>query len=235
MEIYHWLRAIAAHLALSKYVSDAIVSLLLAAFLGGLIGLEREIARKPAGLRTNLFICFGSALFTILSFRYSNMTVDHNRISAQIIPGIGFIGAGSILRDKANVTGLTTAATLFVVASIGMAAGGGEYVLAIVGTLIILVGLEVLGRFENRFSYKPVLMEYEVAGDDMEKVMSCVNQTMDDQRLLLAQLRVGGDQGNHRMHFTVDATWRQHRALLAKLKATNLFTRVEMWRGTERE
>src|SRR6267142_6353038 len=92
--------------------------LLLSAVLGGLIGLEREFKHRPAGLRTNMFICFGAAMFTLLSAELSHGT-DVTRIASQIIPGIGFIGAGSIIHGRL-VTGLTTAATLFVVASVGM-------------------------------------------------------------------------------------------------------------------
>src|SRR5215475_8430076 len=99
--------------------------LLVAGLLGGLIGLDREVKHRPAGLRTNLFICLGSALFTLLSDQLAvEHTGDHTRIAAQIIPGIGFIGAGSIIHARADlVTGITSAATLFVVASIGMAVG----------------------------------------------------------------------------------------------------------------
>src|SRR2546427_3165026 len=103
--------------------------LLLAALLGGLIGLDREARHRPAGLRTNLFICMGAAMFTLLSDQLAGAhTGDHTRIAAQIIPGIGFIGAGSILHSRGDlVTGITSAATLFVVASVGMAVGGGLY------------------------------------------------------------------------------------------------------------
>src|SRR5204863_7497111 len=101
-------------------LSTTILRLTVAAILGGIIGLERELKHKPAGLRTNMFICFGSALFTVLSDVLAGQhTGDHTRIAAQIIPGIGFIGAGSILHSRGLVTGLTTAATLFVVASVG--------------------------------------------------------------------------------------------------------------------
>src|SRR5438552_10918230 len=101
-------------------LSTTILRLCLAAALGGVIGLERELKRKPAGLRTNIFICFGAAMFTILSSELAKDfgIGDRTRIAAQIIPGIGFIGAGSILHDKGGVSGLTTAATMFVVASI---------------------------------------------------------------------------------------------------------------------
>src|SRR3569832_151253 len=92
------------------FVSETLLRLILAAFLGGLIGIERELKHKPAGLRTNMFICFGAAMFTVLSFRFSGATPD--RIAANIIPGIGFIGAGSILHSRGSVSGLTTAATI---------------------------------------------------------------------------------------------------------------------------
>ena len=111
--------------------------LVLAAFLGGLIGLEREAKHRSAGLRTNIFICVGAAMFTLLSDQLAVLHIgDHTRIAAQIIPGIGFIGAGSILHARGDlVTGITTASTLFVVASIGMAVGGDRYLIAIFATL----------------------------------------------------------------------------------------------------
>jgi putative Mg2+ transporter-C (MgtC) family protein len=123
MDFWQWL-----HKESGYFLSSTVIRLVLAAILGGLIGLERELRRKPAGLRTNMFMCFGSAMFTIISYRMaSEFSGDHTRIAAQIIPGIGFIGAGSILHSRGSVTGLTTAATLFVVASIGMAVGAGLY------------------------------------------------------------------------------------------------------------
>src|SRR5712671_4398617 len=104
------LAALLPHVTLADLFSKTMVRLMLAAFLGGIVGLERELSRKPAGLRTNMFICFGSAMFTILSAELASGwgVGDHTRIAAQIIPGIGFIGAGSILRAKGSVSGLTT-------------------------------------------------------------------------------------------------------------------------------
>src|SRR5229473_5182975 len=142
------------HDALRYEVSAAGISLLrlvLAAILGGAIGLERETKHRPAGLRTNLFICLGAAMFTLLSDQLAGAhTGDHTRIAAQIIPGIGFIGAGSILHARGDlVNGITSAATLFVVASVGMAVGGGFYVMAIFTTILILGVLSLLGFFER--------------------------------------------------------------------------------------
>src|SRR5260370_15827101 len=125
--------------------------LLLAALLGGLIGLEREVKHRPAGLRTNLFICVAVAMSTLLSDQLAGAhTGDHTRIAAQIIPGIGFIGAGSIIHARGDlVTGITSAATLFVVASVGMAVGGGLYMIAVFATVLILGGLSLLGFLER--------------------------------------------------------------------------------------
>src|SRR5258707_6181260 len=133
-----------------------LLRLILAAILGGAIGLEREIKHRPAGLRTNLFICLGAAMFTLLSDELAVEHIDdHTRIAAQIIRGIGFIGAGSILHNRGDlVTGIASAATLFVVASVGMAVGGGLYVTAIFATGLILLCLYLLGGIEQRFSLK---------------------------------------------------------------------------------
>ena len=129
--------------------------LLLASILGGLVGLERELRRKPAGLRTNMFICIGSTLFTLLSDEIADrFGGDHVRIVSQLIPGIGFIGAGAIIHEAGSVTGLTTAATIFVVASVGMAIGGGLYMTAIFSTLLIVAVLVLLGWAEARFESK---------------------------------------------------------------------------------
>ncbi len=137
---------------IATILGSTIVRLVLAAFLGGMIGLEREWRHKAAGLRTNMLMCFGAAMFTVLSGQLADkLGGDHVRIAAQIIPGIGFIGAGTILRERGSVVGLTSAATIFVTASIGMAAGGGLYITATFATLVVLLALAALGRLEDRF------------------------------------------------------------------------------------
>ncbi|HSE47584.1 MAG TPA: MgtC/SapB family protein [Terriglobales bacterium] len=139
----------------SLFLSQAILRLVLAAVLGGVVGLERELKRKPAGLRTTMFLCIGSAMFTLLSDKLAQTYGgDHTRIAAQIIPGIGFIGAGAILHAKGSVTGLTTAASLFMIASIGMAVGGGLYLVAIFATVLVVLVLYALGRLEQKLEQK---------------------------------------------------------------------------------
>jgi putative Mg2+ transporter-C (MgtC) family protein len=118
--------------------------------LGAIIGFERELHRQPAGFRTHSLVSLGAALFTVVSaFGFSGAAVDPTRIAAQIVSGIGFIGAGTILQYRGHIRGLTTAASLWSVAAIGTAAGAGLFVVAIVGTLLILVILSILDRVES--------------------------------------------------------------------------------------
>jgi putative Mg2+ transporter-C (MgtC) family protein len=127
-----------------------LLRLLLAAALGGLIGLEREHSGKPAGFRTNLLICLGAALITEVSFNVAaTASGDPGRIAAQIVSGIGFLGAGTILHARGSVYGLTTAATLWVVAAIGMAVGARAYAAAVIATGLVMLALMLLGRVED--------------------------------------------------------------------------------------
>jgi putative Mg2+ transporter-C (MgtC) family protein len=130
---------------------DVFVRLLLAAALGAAIGLERELRRKPAGLRTNMLIALGAALFTMVSLALTSSGGTPDRIAAQVVTGIGFLGAGAILRSGGSVHGMTTAATIWVNAAIGMATGAGEYGIAVIATLVTLVVLTLLPPIENYF------------------------------------------------------------------------------------
>ncbi len=133
---------------------DLLLRLVVAVVLGGAIGWEREASSKPAGLRTNILICAGAALFTDLSIRFGGIAIegavrDPARIAAQIVTGIGFLGAGTIIQARGTVTGLTTAATLWVVAGIGMSVGSGSYIEAVGATALVLVVLVLLAPMEN--------------------------------------------------------------------------------------
>lgn len=131
--------------------ADLVWRLLLAAGLGAAVGLEREYRQKPAGLRTNILIAVGSALFTILSLSMGHASGTADRIAAQIVTGIGFLGGGAILRNRDTVHGMTTAATIWVNAAIGVAAGAGHYALATVTAGLTLVVLVVLPPIESYF------------------------------------------------------------------------------------
>lgn len=150
-----------------------VFSVILAIIFGGVIGLERQASGKPAGLRTNVLICFGAAIFTIVSEKMAAGQSDSiTRIAAQIVTGVGFIGAGAIIRDRAGVHGLTTAATIWLVASIGMACGAGLYVLALVCTIFavgVLFGFKLLEKFITNRNETPVSEHTDSAIDDVLK------------------------------------------------------------------
>ncbi len=219
------------HDVLQSEMSPAGIFLLrltLAALLGGAIGLEREIKHRPAGLRTNLFICLGAAMFTLLSdalaTRYPG---DHTRIAAQIIPGIGFIGAGSILHNRDNlVTGLTSAATLFVVASVGMAVGGGLYLTAIFGTALILVCLFLLGNAERRFNLKLVINSYEVTGSNADDLRVEVNGALESIHAMMENVQVAETREHVRLKFELEGTRQEQKKALQALNQSSLLESV---------
>lgn len=138
---------------------EAVVRLILAAAAGGLIGLEREMRGRQAGFRTNLLVCLGSALVMIVSISFAtyswkthpniNLNIDPARIAYGVMTGIGFIGAGTIIQTRGSIRGLTTAAAMWCVAALGLAAGFGLYFLCILSTLLILIALWILDYFED--------------------------------------------------------------------------------------
>ena len=225
------------HVSLAALLSKTLLRLMLSAFLGGIIGLERELKRRPAGLRTNMFICFGSAMFTILSEEIAgNFVGDHTRIAAQIIPGIGFIGAGSILHSKNGVSGLTTAATLFVVASIGMACGGGLYLPAIFATMLIFLGLQVLGWLERWLNLKPVITNYSVITEKpADDVVAELNACLEDCEVNMQGMRVVKFDGKKKLTFTIDGTRHEHKRLMARLRQSEDLRNFDRGPGFEHE
>jgi putative Mg2+ transporter-C (MgtC) family protein len=206
----------------SGAVGSSLTRLIVAAILGGLIGLEREFKHRAAGLRTNMFICFGAAMFTLLSERLAGVPSDAARIAAQVIPGIGFIGAGSILHTRGLTTGLTTAATLFVVASVGMAAGGGLYLTAIFATGLVLLALFALGHMEETFNIKVLMNCYEVTGAGVEEISKEVNRILESYHRLMQNVRSGDTDEHVRVQFDVDGCNREQKELLRQLKASKV-------------
>ncbi len=136
---------------------DLTLRLLLAAGLGAAIGIERESRQKPAGLRTNILIALGSALFTMLSIQVGGAGSTPDRIAAQVVTGMGFLGGGAILRSGHTVHGMTTAATIWVNAAVGMAVGAGQFAMAIAGTAITLVVLALLPPLESYFARRAAI------------------------------------------------------------------------------
>jgi len=130
--------------------AQQLISMLAAIVLGALIGLERELSNKPLGLRTNILICLGACIFTIASIQIGlRFESPVDRIAAQVVGGVGFLGAGAIIRDRGTVQGATTAATIWLVASLGIACGAGFFLIATLGTLLTLFVLFGLHPFER--------------------------------------------------------------------------------------
>lgn len=146
---------------------EIFLRLLLATLLGGLVGWEREVNSRPAGFRTNILVCIGSALIMVVSIKLhvlfaASRAVDAARIAAQVVSGIGFLGAGTIIREGFSVKGLTTAASLWAVAGVGLAVGAGFYFSSITGTILIILTLSILNTIEHNIASKSGLKSLRV-------------------------------------------------------------------------
>lgn len=174
---------------------DLLSHLAVAAVLGGLVGWEREASGKPAGLRTNILICVGAALLTDLSLQLgarfgSSVPADPTRIAAQVVSGIGFLGAGTIIQARGAVHGLTTAATLWVVAAIGMAVGADSYAEAVGATALVLAILLPLGRFERWVESRRRTRRVMVQIEEGATGIGDVEEALEERGLKVRSVRV---------------------------------------------
>jgi putative Mg2+ transporter-C (MgtC) family protein len=180
---------------METHVLGDILRLLAACAAGGLIGLERELHDKPAGFRTNIMICLGAALFTILSVRLPELylaeyaregiqrVADPTRIAAQIVTGVGFLGAGAILQGRGAVYGLTTAATIWTVASVGMALGAGHYFIGAAATAMAVTVLFGLSFVESLIARLYTTEQLHIKTDRSAEIVAAVERAIVDSRL----------------------------------------------------
>lgn len=131
-----------------------IIRLVVSIVIGGLVGLERELEHKPAGLRTIMLVCLGSTIFMLIGFELSEFGSDLGRIVAGVVTGVGFLGAGAIIRARGEVYGLTTAATIWLASGLGLAIGAGQYILVAIATILVLIVLRILGIVEKALTKK---------------------------------------------------------------------------------
>ena len=196
-------------------LAELCLRLLVAAVLTGAIGLERELRERAAGLRTHMLVGTGSALFTIISaYGWSDfdfgpgtgMTLDPSRVAAQIVTGIGFLGAGAIIRQGGSIRGLTTAAGLWVVAAIGMASGAGYYSAALIGTGIVLVGLGPIRRLEGAPLFRGLRREVRVLELDVavSERAGPVLDALVDHGAHLSRIEFSREEGTRKMRVEVD-------------------------------
>ena len=217
--------------------AELVLRLAVAAVLGGAIGVERELREREAGLRTHLLVSVGAALFTLVSayaftdFRYgldSGITLDPTRVAAQIVTGIGFLGAGAIIRQGLAIRGLTTAAGVWVVAAIGMAAGAGYYLAAFVTTVVVLVGLGPLRWVERvlsrRVRREGGILEVELrAGEPLTPVL----RTLEDGHARVTRIELDDDGERRQLRLSLDvADEARRRAALERVAALDGVRRV---------
>ena len=204
-----------------------------AALLGAAIGVERDVHRRPAGIRTSAFVCMGSALFTILSFELARMFGDTSatRIASNLVQGIGFLGAGAILREAGGLVGLTTAATIFAEAAIGMAAGGGLYAVAGFSTGVILFGLVVLGWIARRANLKPRIMGFRITTSHAESVASEVQRLLADLKIKPQKFRVSMVGMTSIVEFQAEVGHRQQEKIVEQQNCIGVVTEIVPFEG----
>ena len=185
--------------------------LLLAAFLGGVIGLEREIHGRPAGFRTHLLVSLGSCLFVITSIKFYTafgnfsgavpVGVDPGRVAAQVVTGIGFLGAGAIIREKFSVRGLTTAACLWIAAAIGLACGVGLFGISMAVTVISLVSLLMLKRIEAMLK-RDTYVYIRVWCEDRPEQMQLIEEQLESCKLRVLHSTIEKNIATSELHLT---------------------------------
>ncbi len=194
--------------------------LVLAIVCGGAIGFERELSRKAAGLRTNVLICMGSAVFMIISRHIGGGAAytDPARLVAQVVTGIGFLGAGVILQARGSVTGLTTAATIFVVGAVGIAIGDGMFSLALLSTTLIIVVLVVLRKVERFIIRRQRMFHYSLKTKDPAQFLESLLELLERQHLHLEDFDVDNNpEGDHVVRLSVVTSIDGNRRLLSEL------------------
>ncbi|HZB88165.1 MAG TPA: MgtC/SapB family protein [Terracidiphilus sp.] len=217
-------------------VNGAVTRLLAACLLGGIIGLEREAKHRAAGVRTNLLICMGCAFFTLLSAVLAgDGNPDKGRVASNIVQGIGFLGAGLILHNRNRISGLTSAASVFVVASIGMACGAGLLPAAAVATLMVIVALEVVGFLERRASIKIYPLVYEARGNDQVAMLQSILDAMDKAGERLADYQIDTIGALQRVSFTLIGTKKEHARVNARLLAEPAIDALLTFRDPEED
>jgi putative Mg2+ transporter-C (MgtC) family protein len=205
-----------------------LVRLVFAAALGAVIGVEREFRRRPAGIRTSMFVCMATALFTMLSGQIAHLWGDSSttRIASNIVQGIGFLGAGAIMKEGGGLLGMTTAATIFVEAAIGMAVGGGLYALAGSATVIVLFGLVVLGWCSQRLNLKARMLLFRFTTSHAENVAGEVQRLLSGMKILMQQFRVSMVGANSIVEFEAVVSHKQSAEIVAQLSRQGVITEI---------
>jgi putative Mg2+ transporter-C (MgtC) family protein len=195
-------------------ISKFLIPILVAALAGGLVGIEREYRDKSAGFRTMILIAVGSALFTILSIEMGVAEKESTRIAASIVTGIGFLGAGVVLKDGATISGITTAATIWLVAALGMTAGVGEFALVGAVTLLVLIVLWTLPPLERFIDRMHELIEINITIKNSDDAEDDVLDIFDECKVKIVQIqRSRVEKGERILHIKAKTTHKRRKAL----------------------
>lgn len=215
-------------------LGEVFLRLTVAAALGAIIGIERDLRRRPAGIRTSFFVCLATALFTILSGEISRLLGDtgSTRIASNIVQGVGFLGAGAILRESGGRVGMTTAATIFVEAAIGMAAGGGLFAVATYATALVLFGLVCLGWLAQRFDLKCRPMVFRFTTSHAENVALEVQRLMAQMKVPMQHFRVSMAGENSIVEFEAVVSHSQQESIVVQLNRQGVMTEVTAVEGS---
>jgi len=206
---------------------DVALKLMLAAFLGGCIGIERQMREKPAGLRTNMLICVGSTLFMTISERAGALlNADPSRIAAQIITGIGFLGAGAVLHSHGFVLGLTTAATIWVVAGVGMAVGSGFYGIAVFATLLSIATLTLMSYIEDRIQQRH-LHSFTITGTDFSAAAAAIKTALKECSINLSSFNFRREPNRYQIWFNASVSHEINLRIVERLSQFPAITQVE--------
>jgi putative Mg2+ transporter-C (MgtC) family protein len=216
-------------------IHEIFLRLTVAAALGAIIGTERILRRRPAGVRTSLFVCMATALFTILSSELAHRFGDSSgtRIASNIVQGIGFLGAGAILRGPGGVLGMTTAATIFVEAAIGMAAGGGLYAVAGYSTGLVLFGLTVIGWAEQHFNLKCRFVMFRITTSHTDSVSTEIQRLMASLKIPMQHFRTSMAGATSIVEFEAEVTHKQQETILNQLNRQGVITEVAPVEGRQ--
>jgi putative Mg2+ transporter-C (MgtC) family protein len=216
--------------------NEAVKRLLIACFLGALVGIEREWKGQSAGIRTNMLICLACAFFTLMSpILAGDNGSNKGQVAANIVQGIGFLGAGLILHNKARISGLASAASIFTVASIGMACGAGLFLPALIATVIVLVAMAIIGFVEWKVSLKTYPLIYEARGSDGDNMLVSILDAMDKQQLRLYGVERDAIGVLQRVSFSLSATKRRHEHMRKLLLVEPAISELKTFRDPEED
>ncbi|GAU77362.1 MgtC/SapB family protein [Fusibacter sp. 3D3] len=185
---------------------ESIIKILFATFIGGLIGFEREVINRPAGFRTHILVCVASAIImdVNLLLAATHINMDPTRLGAQVISGIGFLGAGTIIKEGATVKGLTTAASLWSIACIGLVVGAGYYLIALITAVIMLITLKTFSQIEKKLTRAKRLFTLLISTDDAPERLGTITLILGEYNCRINKVTLSHEAINNHTVIEID-------------------------------